>query len=137
MAIEVEGYAQLQKTLRQLAPQVQKDANKQIKIEADRIASDAKAFAVWSERIPGAISVTANSRGAGLKVSSRRAPHGRLFERGSGRGRSFRHPVFGNRDVWVSQQARPYLEPAIKQNQHWFLRSLEGILREAIRKAGG
>lgn len=29
----------------------------------------------------------------------------------------FRHPVFGNRNVWVSQAPKPYLRPAIEQHK--------------------
>lgn len=31
-----------------------------------------------------------------------------------GQGGTFRHPVFGNREEWVSQATRPYAWPAIR-----------------------
>jgi hypothetical protein len=83
-------------------------------LEAGNLIADAaKANASWSGRIPGAISVTSNltsSGGAVIRVDSTTAPHARPYEGRS--GSPFRHPVFGNRDNWVSQATRPFLKPA-------------------------
>jgi len=82
-----------------------------IKAAAQPIADRVKANAGWSSRIPGAVRVkpsfSANGTGVSIVVDSGRAPEGAPLEN-KGRGGTFRHPVYGNRDVWVNQQARPF-----------------------------
>lgn len=63
----------------------------------------------WSSRIPGAISMTqaGTTFGVRFRVDSGRAPHARPYENDGSPG-TFRHPVYGNRENWVSQAARPF-----------------------------
>jgi hypothetical protein len=81
-------------------------------------ARRAQVNASWSRRIPGSIIVRpltgVRSAGVFLRTNSNRAPHARAYE-GLGRraNRFFRHPVFGNRDVWVDEATRPFLVPAV------------------------
>lgn len=81
------------------------------------VADDAKVRASWSTRIPGATKVstsfTARRPGVSVVVDRKKAPHARPFEHGGQPG-EFRHPVFGNREVWEPQAARPFLEPALE-----------------------
>lgn len=80
------------------------------------IVSDARRRASWSTRIPGAISMrsrfTGRRPGISIVVSAKKAPHARAYEGLTGDGSAFKHPVFGNRNVWVSQATRPFLFPA-------------------------
>jgi len=82
-----------------------------IKAAAQPIADRVKANAGWSSRIPGAVRVkpsfSAKGTGVSIVVDSGRAPEGAPLEN-KGRSGTFRHPVYGNREVWVSQQARPF-----------------------------
>lgn len=95
---------------------------------AQPILTDAKQRASWSSRIPGAIKIgtsfTARKPGVRLVVNSSKAPHARPYEFGSGRNRNLRHPVFGNREVWVEQSTRPFFFPAVRAGQ-------AGAVREA------
>jgi hypothetical protein len=79
--------------------------------------ADARNRASWSTRIPAAMrlrmSRSRKTPGVAIVVSTRLAPHARLYEFGQDR-RGFRHPVFGNREVWVQQQSRPYIIPALR-----------------------
>lgn len=135
--IVIDGYTTLLRGLKRFAPDVDKELRKDLRVIASGVAGEAKSRASWSTRIPAAIGVSVTNRGAGVKVSRRRAPHGPLFERGQrGNRGAFRHPVFGNRDVWVSQRTRPYLQPAIDHHRDDVLRKSETALRTAIRKAG-
>jgi hypothetical protein len=81
------------------------------------LLEDARNRASWSTRIPAAMrlrmSRSRKNPGVALVVSSRLAPHARLYEFGADR-RGFRHPVYGNREVWVQQQTRPYIIPALR-----------------------
>lgn len=80
------------------------------------VLADARSNAAWSSRIPGAMSLRtstkADSAGVFIRVDASKAPHARPYEGFSNRGDSFRHPVFGNREVWVAQSTRPFLYPA-------------------------
>ena len=82
-----------------------------IKAAAQPIADRVKANAGWSTRIPGAVQVkpsfSAKGTGVSIVVNPGRAPEGAPLEN-KGRSGTFRHPVYGNRDVWVSQPARPF-----------------------------
>lgn len=84
-------------------------------VDATRgVRADAARRASWSSRIPGAITmrVSFTTARVEIRVNARRAPHARPYEGISGRT-TFRHPVYGNRNVWVEQAARPFLRPAV------------------------
>lgn len=49
----------------------------------------------------------------------------------------FRHPVFGNRDAWVSQAARPILHEALLANQVGVNRIVQEAMDEALRALNG
>lgn len=105
--------------------------------------SDAKSRASWSRRIPSAISMrgftdtTRGRVGVELRVS-KSVPYARAYEGISQQGSSgyFRHPVFGNRQVWVSQQTRPYLWPAVSGRRNQMLQAIEQVVEQAAREAG-
>lgn len=103
------------------------------------ILEDAKRCADWSTRIPKAmflrVSRSRKNPGVRLGVSARQAPHARLYEFGQDR-RGFRHPVFGNREVWVQQNTRPYLIPAIKAGRQRWLDAADRAAEIAARRRG-
>jgi hypothetical protein len=108
--------------------------------EAGRIvADDAKLRSSWSTRIPRAIRVatsfTKTRPGVSVIVNKNKAPHARPFEHGGDPG-TFRHPVFGNREVWVSQRARPFLEPALEAKGDEAGRRITEAVDETTRDAG-
>ena len=104
------------------------------------IERDMKRRASWSTRIPGAISVETSSGGlfgarrapgVRLRVDSRAAPHARPLE---GFSRPvFRHPVYGNRQVWVSQRARSFFAPAIRAGEAGVVRAVDEAVQAATR----
>lgn len=97
------------------------------------IASKARATAAgFSERIPGAISVSTrfSSRGGVMvRVNSTKAPHARALE-GTTRNNTFRHPVF-DRDVWVDQPTQPFLFPAVRARRD----QAKSVIALAVRQA--
>lgn len=134
------SWRNLQRDLKRLAPAVQKELNAEIKGIAGEIVSAAKANASWSSRIPGAIGLSVTTTRVGVKANRRKAPHARAYEgtrrAGFGTQKSFRHPVFGNRNVWVSQPTRPFLAPAIRANQDQFFARAEDAIVNAARTVG-
>ena len=90
-----------------------------IKKAADPLAQRVRANAGWSSRIPGAVKVkpsfTARGAGVSIVVDAKAAPEGAPLEN-KGRGGTFRHPVYGNRDVWATQTARPFFWAAVSSS---------------------
>lgn len=80
-----------------------------LKKGADLVADQAKANAAWSQRIPGSIKSSSSPSSAKIII---RAPNAAPFEN-MGKAGNFRHPVFGNRQAWVTQKARPFALPAL------------------------
>lgn len=93
----------------------------------------------WSTRIPGSISLrvstSASRAGVTLRTNAATAPHARPYE-GIAAGGSFRHPVFGNRNVWVAQATRPFLRPAVETTQLVYLRAAHDAVTAAAHASG-
>lgn len=116
--------------LGKLPPEVVKELRPRLRRAGEVVKRDAQAQASWSSRIPRAMRLTtrfasAKSAGVFITVNEAQAPHARPYEGIGTRGTTFRHPVFGDRDVWVAQAQRPFLLPAVQRN------------REAVVKASG
>jgi hypothetical protein len=125
--------------LRKIGDGVGRNLGKEFKKAAGPVAAQARANAGWSTRIPGAISVGVSSSrrfpGAQIKVAKGPAPHARLYEF-PGRGGSFRHPVFGNNEVWVEQKGRPFIRPAIRAHGGEFIKACDRAVDETARANG-
>ena len=134
------SWRKLQRDLKDLGPAIRKDFNNEIKVHAQNIMSDAKANASWSSRIPGSLSISVTASRVGVKANRRKAPHARAMEgvrrAGFGTVREFRHPVYGNQNIWVSQPTKPFLAPAIRANQAAFFESAHDSIITAARTVG-
>jgi hypothetical protein len=128
--------------LRAAAPTVRRDLPARMRKVGDVAARDARQRASWSSRIPDAIRVGTQTRGgrAGvfLRVVAAKAPHARAYE-GLAKGGSrvsFRHPVFGDRDRWVTQRTRPFLVPAVQARRDQVNAELSALIDRAAAQAG-
>lgn len=134
--IDPAQFARFQRDLKRLDPELKKQLNKELRgFLRQLVIPDAKSNASWSSRIPGAIRPRVTTRRVGLRVAAKRAPHARPFE-GISQGATFRHPVFGNRNVWVPQSARPFLKPAVEENRDEFMDAAGKALDEAAQQTG-
>ncbi|GAA4626614.1 hypothetical protein GCM10023196_035570 [Actinoallomurus vinaceus] len=119
---------------------VPKDIKKEIRPElraaGELVAAQARVNASWSTRIPRAtrvsVSFAKRKPGVSVVVDRRKAPHARPFEHG-GRQGEFRHPVYGHRDRWVPQEARPFLEPAADARAGEAAKRIENAVDRVIR----
>ena len=133
--------AKLARDLHRMGPAGRRRLKKAFEEAGRPLEADARSRASWSSRIPGAISVrplmsdVRGMVGVQLRVSSADAPHARPYE-GMGQGGSFRHPVYGNREVWVSQQTRPYAFPAVKATADKILPAIGDAYEAAARECG-
>jgi hypothetical protein len=98
---------------------IPRDAQRWVRPAIQRAGSDilqeARSNAFWSRRIPPATRLSVRfSRNPGVDVitDAARAPHAPYYEN-QGRPGRFRHPLFGDRNHWYSQRARPFLGPAM------------------------
>lgn len=120
---------------------LRKALRRNLRRTAEPIKRRVQANASWSRRIPGAVkittSLTARHPAVGIKVDSKKAPHARPLERGSkGRRTVNRHPVFGNREVWVDQPTRPFFFGATNGAMPDVERAAIDAVNEAAKKAG-
>lgn len=119
--------------------ELRKELRPAIRAAAQRVLVDARSRASWSSRIPAAtrISVRFGRRNAGVSivVSAARAPHGRPYEHGGVPG-NFRHPVYGNRNNWVTQRARPFLWPAAVAKREEVAREIDRAVEQVLRRTG-
>lgn len=139
-------FSQLQKDLAQMSTVQRRKLREEFARVGQAALSDARSRAgAWSSRIPSQITgkpvvdMTRGRVGFELRINvSEAAPHGRVFEGISQQGSSsyFRHPVFGNRDVWVSQPTRPSLWPAVRGRAADLRRGVEKAVEDAARDAG-
>lgn len=110
-----------------------------IQAAAQEVLQEARSRSSWSSRIPGAtriaIRFTGKAAGASVVVSAARAPHGRPYEHLGSAG-TFRHPVYGGRGGWVSQQAKPFLFPAAKAKREAVAREIDKAVEQALRRTG-
>lgn len=127
--------AKASRDLRAMSAQVRKEVRPAIRRAAEPMVAQARANASWSSRIPGAIRLSTTKRGVDIRVNQKRAPHARPYE-GIGGGGQFRHPVFGNRDRWVSQPTRPFLDPAVRQHRGKVREELIKVVDDAARRHG-
>jgi hypothetical protein len=110
-----------------------------VRAAAQEVLQEARSRASWSSRIPSATRLqmrfSGRRAGASIVVSAARAPHGRPYEHGGVPG-SFRHPVYGNRDNWVTQSARPFLWPAAAAKREAAAREIDKAVERVLRRTG-
>lgn len=127
--------AQASRDLRAMSTEVRREIRPALKEVAEPMVAAARSNASWSSRIPKAIRLAVIKRGVEIRVSKARAPHARPYE-GIGGNAQFRHPVFGNRDRWVPQKTRPFLDPAVKAHRNKIRPRLFEIVEEAAKRHG-
>lgn len=128
--IDTSQLKQLAFVLKRTQPAIGKELNLSFKAMGEKVAADARANASFSSRIPGTIKVRRRGLGVRVQAGGDNAPHAAPLEHGGEPG-TFRHPVFGNRNVWVSQPAHPFLHPAAEKERP----VVEALAVEAVDKA--
>ncbi|MEV0237562.1 HK97 gp10 family phage protein [Nonomuraea sp. NPDC050786] len=95
--------------------------------------------ASWSTRIPAAtrlqISLTGKRPGVAVVTNRHKAPGARPLEHRGRRGR-LRHPVFGNRDVWVTQPSNPFMTSEAPKWQAEVRKGIGDAVDQVARRHG-
>jgi hypothetical protein len=73
----------------------------------------------------------ANTAGVSIVTTGTKLPAGKQPMVRAYNKRTFRHPVFGNRNVWVTQRGRPYFGAVLDERKSSMLQAMEAALREA------
>lgn len=127
-SLTVEGLVTFQRDLKKFEPAVAKALRARLKKAVDDVAQDARRRAPRrSGRLVKGIKASVTNKGAALVSKS---PHARISEFGG------RHPVYGNRDVWVAHPARPHIYPAVRAGRATVNREALAALDTAIKESG-
>ena len=138
IAIQIDGtdLTKLGGQLRRAAPASWKACQVRLRAVGEVIAEDARGRAAFSTRIPGSIRV--RSRGASVSViaGGPAAPDAAPYENKGVQGK-FRHPLFGDREHWYDQTARPFLAPALEAHRDKAAIEILDAVHEAIGRTIG
>ena len=127
--------ATLARSLRRASPEAWKAYRLAVREMAQIVAEDAKSRASFSTRIPDTIKVRVLASGnVEIVAGGPNAPDAAPLEN-KGQAGTFRHPVFGNREVWVSQPARPFLAPALDAHREQVAKAIEDAVMAAVERA--
>lgn len=128
-------------TLRKQQPDVHRAVRRAVLDAAKLIAEDAKGKADWSTRIPGTIRASSSGvNTAVVRAGGAAAPHAAAYEHAGASG-AFRHPVYPRGDetrdqwTWVSEDARPFLHPALMDRFDETVLALRDAVEVAVDKA--
>lgn len=103
----------------------------------DRSQAERRAGGSLRRQMAQAVEVRQTAKGVRIFVNAKRMPAdaramAHAFEKGS-----IRHPVFGNRQVWVSQRTGgPWFAPAIRARHPEFVRAVSQIIDDVKSETG-
>jgi hypothetical protein len=134
--IDTSDFRAVAKALRAAAPQTAKALRKNLRTAGLGVAAEARKKAgEHSKSIPPTVKVRVASTTVSIVAGGQNAPLAALYEIGN-KGRNpgdFRHPVFGNRNVWVTQKGYPFLRPAALAARAELEVAVVAALDEAVR----
>lgn len=132
MAVHYQSVKELARDWGRVPIELRRELRPRLRQAGEHVRNAVRQNAGFSSRIPGAVGLTVSfasrTGGVRVRVNSKRAPHARPLEN-LGKAGSFRHPVYGNRDVWVSQAAHPFFFPAVQANRD----KVKGLVADAVR----
>lgn len=125
ITFDTHEYRAFARELRKAEPELAAKLRTQLRTSGAIIGDEAK---LRASEFSSSIAATIRVRVAGLTVTvvagGKNVPIAALEEAGNKglrtTGHSFKHPVFGNRKVWVEQPMHPYLVPAFEHHQEKF-----------------
>lgn len=133
-----EDFVRLEADFRDVPDQLRRALAARLRPVGEVTAAAVRRHASWSSRIPGAvhltIAFTGKNPGLTISVDHNAAPHARPYE---GMLQDFfRHPVFGNTDAWVRQDARRFVWPAVQETQQEVADAVDEAIDAAFHAAG-
>lgn len=135
LRVDLSGLNDFSRALKAAQPELSKEFGKRLSAAGELVAGEARIRSSWSKRIPKSIKTRRSNLTIRVVAGSADAPHAAPIEHG-GNGGTFRHPVFGNRDIWVAQKARPFLNPALISRQDDAVKAAIDAIDYAFGRAG-
>lgn len=145
IGLDLRDFTQFAKALRKAEPTLAKAlrvrlvaAGALVAGEAQRISSEV------SVTVPQSIAVKVSGLNVQVVAGGEDDPIAGLLELGNSggsksasatRANRFRHPVFGNEDVWVDQSMHPFLTPAVEDKADAAFALILEAIDEAIEVA--
>lgn len=128
IVIDTAGFKKFANALRKVDAQAATDMRKGLKLAAESIVvpEAKKLAAAFSKSIPPTIK--ANTSGVTVSITAGGKSPLAMLEENQGNQGSWRHPVFGNTNAWVSQKAHPFLHPAINAKSQEIGQAVIGVL---------
>lgn len=124
-ALKHAGHKQLRKDLNKGLREAAKPLVKKTRSAARSQLPSGGGLAQQVAKEPQRVQVRTGSRTAGVRLVVQRK-RGAAWATNKGR---LRHPVFGNRDVWVTQAVPPgWFDDTIKKDQRAIVRDAQGVL---------
>lgn len=133
ISIDTSSFSKFARDLRAVAPELKLELLREMKQAGEIVAEDARARSDWSTRIPGSIKVSVSGDSIKVVANKKKAPNAKPIEN-HGKDGTFRHPVFGNREVWVDQRARPFLRPALLAHREMVVAAVKRAVAKALEK---
>lgn len=141
--IDTRDFHDLAKALRKAAPQTNRALKRRLRRGGEIVAIEARSIASeHSTSIPPTIKVRTLGATVAVIAGGSGVPIAALMELGNtgdaksataSRSGKFRHPVYGNREVWVDQPMHRYLAPAAELHMVEVEREVVGALEEAAQ----
>lgn len=136
MSVDRSQVQALISDLGELPPAFRKAARPRVLAAGRGVLELMRSHASWSTRIPAAISMTAGTTAISVRfrTDAGRAPHARPYEGIS--GDPFRHPLFGDRESWWDQAARPFFYRSVTEGAGQVVEQLGEALDQAAAQTG-
>lgn len=137
IGLDTRDFARFAKALRRAQPALAKSLMLKLRAAGQIVADEAKVLSAdASVTIPPSIKVRVSGATVSVVAGGNGIPLAGLMELGNKGAAtaqaSFRHPVFGNMDVWVQQSTHPYLLPALDKAGFAAEKAATDALDEAI-----
>ena len=135
LSADASSLRKMAKALRQARPDILRATQKSMRGVGAKVAAKVRDNASWSTRIPQTVRVSASGvNTVVVRAGGPKAPHAKPIEHAGASGK-FRHPVFGNRQNWVKQDARPFLHPAATSDLQAYAEELAAALKTQVEEA--
>lgn len=139
---EGAGLEDLTRDLRAAAKSVQREVDRtlleigeELKEAAKEIAgrhSETVAGSIRMRALPGMVVITAGSDDVPIAALWESGNKGGKRDNAHAAGVWFRHPVFGNSNVWVQQRRYPFLRPALEADRRRITKLMEQTWDRAL-----
>ena len=131
--LDIGSVGKLAAAFKVASPTVAKSFRAEMRAAADATVKDAKdRIAPHSTKIPPTIRRGGSVGTLTVSAGGAKAPNAAPLENGGQTG-TFRHPVMGDMNVWVTQEAHPFLHPAAEAQSAALAVKVDLAIDEAIK----